>query len=282
MQSLNFELLRTYASDLAEHGAFAEHYAYTDPASAVVKLRIVAEQLVLHICDCLSLQLPPRPKLCDLLEDPSFQRVAPKAIRYKIDAVRIHGNHGAHGQTVSIDTALCMLRETYRIVCWIFLVYVREVQADCPSYREPAPPPGVEWPPTFEPSIDVCAAPCPAPDYLESSSADQVTSEDLESGSDAMEFDSDRPREEQKSGAPEERRVRFSLGVAPEAHREVSQEPSRRFEAFGAAAPKAEEEPSVDLAAMKKRTTLRQRLGKQGMLTAGIRGSLAARRATRA
>jgi type I restriction enzyme R subunit len=265
MQSLNFELLRTYASDLAEHGAFAEHYAYTDPASAVVKLRIVAEQLVLHICDCLSLQLPSRPKLCDLLEHPSFQRVAPKAIRYKIDAVRIHGNHGAHGQKVSVDTALCMLRETYRIVCWFFLVYVREARSGCPSYQEPAPPPESD---SARRAV-----------FSRTLRKRRIEREELP----ISDLDEDLRMDSGIWGRepePEELAEKKRPATSP-AKEESSVLFSRRREAFRTA-PESEEEPSVDLAAMKKRTTLRQRLGKQGMLTAGIRGSLAARRATRA
>ncbi len=49
MKTLNFEVLRNHAPDLANTGGFAEMYIYTDPASSVVKLRIIAEQIVLHI-----------------------------------------------------------------------------------------------------------------------------------------------------------------------------------------------------------------------------------------
>ena len=46
MQSLNFEILRPSWPDLAELGAFAERYAYSDPASALVKMRLFIERMV--------------------------------------------------------------------------------------------------------------------------------------------------------------------------------------------------------------------------------------------
>ena len=42
MKSHNFEFLRSDWKELAELGGFAEAYAYADPASALVKLRLFA------------------------------------------------------------------------------------------------------------------------------------------------------------------------------------------------------------------------------------------------
>ncbi|WP_174377421.1 hypothetical protein [Thauera terpenica] len=43
--SLNFEPLRSHHAELASMGGFAEHYAFSDPESALVKLRISADLL---------------------------------------------------------------------------------------------------------------------------------------------------------------------------------------------------------------------------------------------
>jgi type I restriction enzyme R subunit len=43
MNSRNFEILRPAWPELATLGGFAEAYAHTDPASALVKLRLFAE-----------------------------------------------------------------------------------------------------------------------------------------------------------------------------------------------------------------------------------------------
>lgn len=46
IKSLNFEPLRAVYPELANMGGYAEHYAHTDPESAMVKLRNFAERLV--------------------------------------------------------------------------------------------------------------------------------------------------------------------------------------------------------------------------------------------
>ena len=49
MKSENFEILRGRWPELAELGGFAEAYAHADPASALVKLRLFAENLTKDI-----------------------------------------------------------------------------------------------------------------------------------------------------------------------------------------------------------------------------------------
>jgi hypothetical protein len=59
MKSANFEILRKGWPELAELGGFAEAYAHADPASALVKLRLFAENLrqrtFTATCGCQSL-----------------------------------------------------------------------------------------------------------------------------------------------------------------------------------------------------------------------------------
>lgn len=47
MKSENFEIIREGWPELAALGGFAEAYAHPDPASALVKLRLFAENWVL-------------------------------------------------------------------------------------------------------------------------------------------------------------------------------------------------------------------------------------------
>lgn len=46
MQSRNFDFLRAHWPELSDLGALAEQYAYPDPESALVKLRLFGEALV--------------------------------------------------------------------------------------------------------------------------------------------------------------------------------------------------------------------------------------------
>ena len=69
MRSRNFEFLRPRWEDLATLGAFAEQYAYPDPASAVAKLRNFCEQIVKFIYHHHGLPRPYQNNLNDLLNN---------------------------------------------------------------------------------------------------------------------------------------------------------------------------------------------------------------------
>ena len=86
--------------DLATLGAFAEQYVHPDPPSAVAKLRNFAEQVVQFIYHKHGLPKPYQCNLNDLLTTASFAQVVPKVVQSKLHSLRIHGNKGAHGESV--------------------------------------------------------------------------------------------------------------------------------------------------------------------------------------
>ena len=49
MKSQNFEILRSTQPELVDLGGFAEAYVHTDPAGALVKLRLFGENLTRDI-----------------------------------------------------------------------------------------------------------------------------------------------------------------------------------------------------------------------------------------
>lgn len=136
-KSVNFEFLRPRWGDLAALGGFAEQYAHPDPQSALVKLRLFAERMVDGIYQRLGLPKLPQAHLIDLLNNDVFRAVTPAVVLDKLHAVRIHGNKAAHGETISRNTALWLLRECHDLGRWFFVAYMDGDQADCPSYQEP-------------------------------------------------------------------------------------------------------------------------------------------------
>lgn len=100
IKSLNFEPLRAACPELANMGGYAEHYAHTDPESALVKLRNFAERLVDRIYLKLRLQRMPQSTFVDLLHDASFKTVAAPQVLDKLHLLRRIGNRGAHGEGV--------------------------------------------------------------------------------------------------------------------------------------------------------------------------------------
>jgi len=80
VKSRNFEFLRPNWQELAALGGFAEAYAHADPASALVKLRLFAENLTKDIYRDLSLPKPAQTAFVDLLTNDSFQAITPKVV----------------------------------------------------------------------------------------------------------------------------------------------------------------------------------------------------------
>ena len=137
MKSINFEFLRDSWSDLAALGGFAESYAHNDPQSALVKLRMFAERMVLGIYRKLGLPRPPQSNFIDLLNNDTFKAVAPKVILDKLHAIRIHGNKAAHGEKVSQRTALWLLKEAHDLARWFYMSQLGGQLVNCPAFQEP-------------------------------------------------------------------------------------------------------------------------------------------------
>lgn len=70
--SLNFEPLRSHHPELASMDGYAEHYAFSDPESVLVKLRSFAERIVDHLYTRLQLPRAPQSNFADLLSNASF------------------------------------------------------------------------------------------------------------------------------------------------------------------------------------------------------------------
>jgi len=85
MKSLNFEFLRGTQPALADYAVLAEQYIVTDPAAALVKMRMSAESLVEAVHEQTSLAEPKparggSPVLHDLHNDSGFRCAVPRAL----------------------------------------------------------------------------------------------------------------------------------------------------------------------------------------------------------
>src|ERR1019366_3082261 len=118
MESLNFEFLRPKYAALADLGAFAEAYAYSDPSSAGVKLRAFAELLTGAIYEKFQLQRPLEDEFVKLLTAPAFKSAVPVAIQNPLHSMRKEGNQAAHGSPLSVETALYLLEQAFKLAQW--------------------------------------------------------------------------------------------------------------------------------------------------------------------
>jgi len=144
MKSVNFEILRESWPELAGLGGFAESYAYADPASALVKLRLFAENLTKDIYRALRLPKPDHSTFVDLLTNDAFVAITPKVVLDKLHALRMHGNKAAHGEAVRSQHALWLLKEAHDLARWMCVQFGKVKPAQLPTFVQPAKPGQVE------------------------------------------------------------------------------------------------------------------------------------------
>lgn len=140
MKSENFEFLRERWPELASLGGFAESYTYTDPTSALVKLRLLAENLTRDVYSELAFPKPPRSNFINLLEESTFSAFIPKVLLNKLHALRIHGNKAAHGETAEPQTALRLLKEAHDLTLWLAVNFEEADSGTLPPFNPPQQP----------------------------------------------------------------------------------------------------------------------------------------------
>lgn len=136
-QSINFEFLRAERGELADIGAFAETYVYSDPPSSLVKLRLFAEVFVSNLYDRWKLPRPFQANLNDLLNEVCFKQSVPSVILNKIHFLRKVGNNAAHANKGTSADALQGLNCAFDLARWLFVsLYQGSVQT-CKEFKAP-------------------------------------------------------------------------------------------------------------------------------------------------
>ncbi|HHA2762977.1 TPA: DEAD/DEAH box helicase family protein [Stenotrophomonas maltophilia] len=137
MKSKNFEFLRDKWPELASLGGFAEAYVHSDASSALVKLRLFAENLTKDIYSDLALPKPEQASFVDLLNNQSFAAITPKVVLDKLHALRIHGNKAAHGEITVAKNALWLLQEAFDLGRWLYIQFGKGDASSFQSYVQP-------------------------------------------------------------------------------------------------------------------------------------------------
>lgn len=137
IKSLNFEPLRAAYPELANMGGYAEHYAHTDPESALVKLRNFAERLVDRLYLKLRLERVPQSNFVDLLHNASFRAIAQPLVLDKLHLLRRLGNRGAHGEDVEAADAVRCVQEAWQLARWLHVTFLGGKVEDFSEFKQP-------------------------------------------------------------------------------------------------------------------------------------------------
>lgn len=137
LRSLNFEPLRAVYPELANMGGHAEHYAHSDPESALVKLRNFAERLVDRVYDKLKLERLPQSNFVDLLNNASFREIAQPLVLDKLHLIRRVGNRAAHGEDVDVTDAVRCVQEAWQLARWLHVSFLGGQVDDFAGFKQP-------------------------------------------------------------------------------------------------------------------------------------------------
>lgn len=120
----NFEYLKRYWPALAQIGASAESYLYSDPNACLYKLGMFGERLILEI---FAFEHIPEPETNNthsnrirLLKQ---EGLIPKKIDDILFALRKTRNNAVHSSADSVDDAKTLLQMTYNLSTWFMEVY---------------------------------------------------------------------------------------------------------------------------------------------------------------
>jgi type I restriction enzyme R subunit len=125
MDSLNFEILRPLRPELSDLGAFAEHYAHSDPVSATIKLRSFAELLTREIYRVLKLTLPVPNDFVNLLTTTEFKSAVPPIVVDQLHAIRKAGNIAAHANQADTPTVIGLIQQAAQVGAYIAVQFYK-------------------------------------------------------------------------------------------------------------------------------------------------------------
>lgn len=133
---MNFEFLRKDWPQLADFGAYAEEYAFSDPQSALIKLRSYSEFMVNFIYQKLNLPCLAKASFHEKLIGHDFKQLSPAPVLDKYHAIKTFGNLAAHKNKGTENDAIFAIKQSYQLGAWFYCSY-HNVKADCiPEYIE--------------------------------------------------------------------------------------------------------------------------------------------------
>jgi hypothetical protein len=148
----NFSFLNDDCPYLASLGKEAEKTLYTNPVSALVYLRMFAEQLAKFILNEEDLSEPETPNLYEMLSLLDKHSKLPRKIKRSFHSIRDAGNAAVHEKSGTWISAAAQLESAYDIATWAYKQYIMAGFKRKP-FALPLPPPGIDTP-VYKPNLE--------------------------------------------------------------------------------------------------------------------------------
>ncbi|WP_044640466.1 DUF4145 domain-containing protein [Risungbinella massiliensis] len=139
-----FSFLGTIQDEYSQAGSQIEKKLYTDPLSALVTARTLAEKLLLEVYHVENISIARNQTHFERLQFLGSSGYLPDEIYQQWETIRKSGNRAAHGlNQESIEKALETHRALYDISSWFYESY-GSIEFEAPAYRIPTAPPSIE------------------------------------------------------------------------------------------------------------------------------------------
>ncbi len=119
----NFEFMMSYWPDMAEIGATAENYLYSDPNACIFKLGLLGERIVSEIIKIEGIIIESEDTQANKIKVLKREGLIPYNIDDILFALRKARNDAVHEGEGSFDKAKTLLRMAYNLSVWFMEVY---------------------------------------------------------------------------------------------------------------------------------------------------------------
>jgi DNA phosphorothioation-dependent restriction protein DptF len=117
-----------------------EELLFEDPASAIIKARLFAEEILNGIFKFQKIDAPYLSSLHEKISFLSREGYIERELQQSLDIIRLSGNKAAHnGNFNDITEAFKLHKEMYKVGIWFFESYSSDFEAKLPLYEVPKP-----------------------------------------------------------------------------------------------------------------------------------------------
>ncbi|MBT8252538.1 MAG: DEAD/DEAH box helicase family protein, partial [Bacteroidia bacterium] len=140
----NFQFLHKQWPAIFKEAKEAEQLTLTSPKASALIARSALEKAVQWLYDNdVDLEWPYDTKLSSLIHEQCFREIIKPSMFREINLIRLNGNAGAHGKSISHDQSIASIKNLFRFLSFLGLYYSEE-DIDIPTFTMGLIPDGNE------------------------------------------------------------------------------------------------------------------------------------------
>jgi type I restriction enzyme, R subunit len=140
----NFQFLHNEWPAICKEAKEAEQLTLTSPKASVLIARSALEKTMHWLYDNdVDLEWPYDTKLSSLIHEQCFREIIKPSMFREINLIRLNGNAGAHGKSISHDQSIASIKNLFRFLSFLGLYYSEE-EIDIPTFTMGLIPDGNE------------------------------------------------------------------------------------------------------------------------------------------